>query len=46
MFGYPLTYNVPDVQIGNGVVASNGAAHDQIIETLAPLLQEFGRKPA
>ena len=44
LFGYPLNYNVPDVQNRNGLVASNGAAHDQIIETLAPLLTEFGRK--
>jgi 3'(2'), 5'-bisphosphate nucleotidase len=44
LFGYPLNYNVPDVQNRNGLVASNGAAHDQIIETLAPLLKEFGRK--
>ena len=43
LFGYPLSYNVPDVQNRNGLVASNGAAHDQIIETLAPLLKEFGR---
>ena len=43
LFGYPLNYNVPDVQNRNGLVASNGAAHDQIIETLAPLLKEFGR---
>jgi len=44
LFGYPLNYNVPDVQNRNGLVASNGVAHDQIIETLAPLLNEFGRK--
>ena len=44
LFGYPLSYNVPDVQNRNGLVASNGVAHDQIIETLAPLLTEFGRK--
>lgn len=44
LFGYPLNYNVPDVQNRNGLVASNGAAHAQIIENLAPLLQEFGRK--
>lgn len=44
LFGYPLNYNVPDVQNRNGLVASNGTAHDQIIETLAPLLTEFGRK--
>jgi len=46
LFGYPLNYNVPDVQNRNGLVASNGASHDQIIETLAPLLKEFGRKRA
>jgi 3'(2'), 5'-bisphosphate nucleotidase len=45
LFGYPLNYNVPEVQNRNGLVASNGASHDQIIETLAPLLKEFGRKP-
>ena len=43
LFGYPLNYNVPDVQNRNGLVSSNGAAHDQIIATLAPLLNEFGR---
>ena len=43
LFGYPLNYNVPDVQNRNGLVASNGVSHDQIIETLAPLLNEFGR---
>src|ERR1044072_2062992 len=46
LFGYPLNYNVPDVQNRNGLVASNGISHDQIIETLAPLLNEFGRKRA
>jgi 3'(2'), 5'-bisphosphate nucleotidase len=45
LFGNPLNYNVPDVQNRNGLVASNGAAHDRIIATLAPLLKEFGRKP-
>ncbi len=44
LFGYPLNYNVPDVQNRNGLVASNGVSHDRIIETLAPLLNEFGRK--
>ena len=44
LFGYPLNYNVPDVQNRNGLVASNRVSHDQIIETLAPLLDEFGRK--
>lgn len=44
LFGGPLNYNVPDVQNRNGLVASNGASHDRIIETLAPLLAEFGRQ--
>jgi 3'(2'), 5'-bisphosphate nucleotidase len=44
LFGYPLNYNVPDVQNRDGLVASNGASHEQIIETLAPLLKEFGRR--
>jgi 3'(2'), 5'-bisphosphate nucleotidase len=43
LFGYPLNYNSPEVQNRNGIVASNGAAHGQIIERLAPLLKEFGR---
>jgi 3'(2'), 5'-bisphosphate nucleotidase len=46
LFGRPLNYNVPDVNNRNGLVASNGAAHDRIIATLGPLLAEFGRKPA
>ena len=45
LFGRPLNYNVPDVQNRNGLVASNGVAHEQIIDTLAPLLEEFGRSP-
>jgi 3'(2'), 5'-bisphosphate nucleotidase len=45
LFGQPLNYNVPEVQNRNGLVASNGPSHEQLIETLAPLLDEFGRKP-
>lgn len=43
LFGQPLRYNSPQLQNLNGLVASNGAAHDRIIEGLAPLLVEFGR---
>ncbi len=46
LFGQPLRYNVLDVQNRNGLVASNGVTHEQLIETLAPLLAEFGRRPA
>ncbi len=45
LFGQPLNYNVPDVNNRNGLVASNAVSHDLIIETLASLLAEFGRKP-
>ena len=45
LFGLPLCYNIRDVQNRNGLVATNGVAHNQIIELLAPLLAEFGRKP-
>jgi 3'(2'), 5'-bisphosphate nucleotidase len=45
LFGQPLTYNKADLQNRNGVVASNGVAHAKIIESLRPLLQQFGRRP-
>jgi 3'(2'), 5'-bisphosphate nucleotidase len=43
LFGEPFCYNNPDVQNRNGLVASNGAAHDSVIEKLTPLLKQFGR---
>jgi len=46
LFGEPLRYNVAEVQNRNGLVASNGVVHDEIVSTLAPLLDEFGRVPA
>lgn len=45
LFGKPLSYNKAEVQNRNGVVASNGAAHDRIIGTLKTLLDQFGRVP-
>lgn len=45
LFGQPLRYQSTDVRNLNGIVATNGAAHDKVIETLAPLLAEFGRTP-
>jgi 3'(2'), 5'-bisphosphate nucleotidase len=44
LFGEALQYNVLEIQNRNGLAASNGVVHEQIIETLAPLLDEFGRK--
>lgn len=43
LFGQPLRYNVAEVQNRNGLVASNGVVHEEIIRSLAPLLDEFGR---
>lgn len=45
LFGRPLEYNSPEVQNRNGIIASNGVAHDLIVDTLAPLLVDFGRLP-
>jgi 3'(2'), 5'-bisphosphate nucleotidase len=45
LFGRPLEYNSPEVQNRNGIIATNGVAHDQIVNTLAPLLADFGRLP-
>ena len=43
LWGGPLQYNTPDVLNRNGLVASNGAAHDAVIARLGPLLEEWGR---
>ena len=45
LFGQPLGYNKAQVQNRNGIVASNGVAHQRIIESLQPLLVQFGRVP-
>lgn len=41
-WGNPITYNKRDVRAHNGLVASNGAAHDQIVDTVARICEEFG----
>ena len=43
LWGAPLVYNRPDTLNRNGILATNGAAHESIVETLAPLLAGFGR---
>ena len=45
LFGQPLRYNGLRVDNRNGIVATNGAAHELVIENLKPLLEEFGRMP-
>lgn len=45
LFGQPLRYNALRIDNRNGVVATNGVAHEMVIENLQPLLREFGRVP-
>lgn len=45
MFGFDLVYDTADLQNRNGLLATNGAAHDAAVKRLAPLLKEFGRVP-
>ncbi|HYX30063.1 MAG TPA: 3'(2'),5'-bisphosphate nucleotidase CysQ [Pyrinomonadaceae bacterium] len=45
LFGQPLRYNDVRIDNRNGIVATNGAAHEMVIEKLKPLLREFGRVP-
>ena len=46
LFGFEMRYDRVDLQNLNGIVATNGAAHNEIINHLGPLLQEFGRSRA
>lgn len=46
LFGTEIRYDSANVQNLNGIVASNGTSHDDVIARLLPLLEEFGRKPA
>jgi len=43
LFGEKIIYNTPDVHNHNGVLASNGIAHDSAAAKLRPLLTRFGR---
>lgn len=43
LFGEEFVYNIADVQNYGGIVATNGTAHDETIERLRPLLNDFGR---
>ncbi|MGI8883568.1 MAG: 3'(2'),5'-bisphosphate nucleotidase CysQ family protein [Pyrinomonadaceae bacterium] len=43
LFGFPLRYDISDVQNHNGIVATNGTAHEEVILRLKPILNEFGR---
>jgi 3'(2'), 5'-bisphosphate nucleotidase len=41
LYGEPLTYNKAEVAECQGFLGSNGQAHTQIVEVLAPLLEEM-----
>ena len=43
LFGGRLLYNARRIDNRNGVVGTNGVAHDLVIENLKPLLREFAR---
>ena len=43
LFGERIRYEIADVQNHGGIVAANSAAHEKIIERLAPILNDFGR---
>lgn len=45
LFGLEMRYDQADLQNRNGILATNGAAHEAAIEQLRPLLAEFGRTP-
>ena len=45
LFGYEMRYDSADLQNRNGILATNGANHESVIEHLQPLLAEFGRVP-
>jgi 3'(2'), 5'-bisphosphate nucleotidase len=45
LFGYPIRYDTADLQNHNGIVATSGDVHKDVIEHLKPILREFGRVP-
>jgi 3'(2'), 5'-bisphosphate nucleotidase len=45
LFGLPLRYDTADLQNHNGIVATSGEVHADVIAHLEPILAEFGRVP-
>ena len=43
LFGESYVYDLADVQNHNGILATNGASHDQVVERIRPLLNKVGR---
>ncbi|MER3430125.1 MAG: 3'(2'),5'-bisphosphate nucleotidase CysQ [Blastocatellia bacterium] len=45
LWGGQYRYDLSDVQNHGGIVASNQVIHARVVELLAPILEEFGRRP-
>jgi 3'(2'), 5'-bisphosphate nucleotidase len=45
LFGYPIRYDIADLQNHNGIIATSGEVHEDVVEHMKPILQEFGRVP-
>lgn len=45
LFGLQMRYDRAELKNHNGIVATNGASHDLVLNELEPLLAEFGRVP-
>jgi 3'(2'), 5'-bisphosphate nucleotidase len=43
LFGEELRYDLADTQNYNGILATNLSAHQKLVESLRPILKEFGR---
>jgi len=41
-WGNPLIFNKRDVRAHNGLIASNGQVHDEVVEIVARICEEFG----
>jgi len=41
-WGNPIRYNRRDVRAHNGLIATNGVLHDQVVEVVAAICEEFG----
>ena len=41
-WGNPMRYNKRDVRAHNGVVASNGVVHDEIVDVVARICEDAG----
>jgi len=43
LFGDQNSYDLADVQNHNGILATNGVSHEQVVKKIRPILNRFGR---